>query len=60
MVMKNMEVADRECKLFSNKSQYNYDKRVVISNWKILDSSDIKKQQKEMKRANGKRRSVKA
>lgn len=51
MVMKNMEVADRECKLFSNKSQYNYDKRVVISNWKILDSSDIKKQQKEMKRA---------
>ena len=56
--MKKMEIADRERKLFRNKSQYSNDKRVVVSNWKVVDRMDIKKMQKEMKRANSKRGGV--
>lgn len=58
MVMKKMEVADRERKLFNYKNQYSKDKRVVVTNWKVVDRMDIKKMQKEMKRANSKRGGV--
>ena len=55
MAMKKMEVADRERKLFSNKNQHSNEKSMEGGNrWKV----DIKKRQKEMKRANSKRGGV--
>jgi uncharacterized protein (DUF2249 family) len=55
MAMKKMEVADRERKLFSNRNQYSNEKSMEGGNrWKV----DIKKRQKEMKRANSKRGGV--
>ena len=53
--MKKMEVANRERKLFSNRNQYSNEKSMEGGNrWKV----DIKKRQKEMKRANSKRGGV--
>jgi len=55
MAMKKMEVANRERKLFSNRNQYSNEKSMEGGNrWKV----DIKKRQKEMKRANSKRGGV--